>query len=150
MSGIKTTLLTNVFNEEYLLPFWLNHHKNMFDEIIVIDYNSTDTSIEICRRICPDCKIIKTRNEYFDAEEIDREFIDIENTIEGIKIVLNTTEFLFCETSVKDIFINNNEPCSIGIKATSPYSLNTYTINNNYDLINNLLNNDIFINMTED
>jgi len=47
MSFIKTTLLTNVFNEEYLLPFFLHHHKKMFDEIIVIDYNSTDKSIGI-------------------------------------------------------------------------------------------------------
>ena len=53
MSIIRTTLLTNIFNEEYLLPFWLNHHKNMFDEIIIIDYNSTDKSIEICKSICP-------------------------------------------------------------------------------------------------
>jgi len=140
---MKTTLLSNVYNEEYLLPFWLHHHKNMFDDIIIIDYNSTDKSIEICKRICPNCKIIQTRNNFFDAIEIDKEFMDIENNIEGIKIVLNTTEFLFCETSVKDIFINSNEPCSFGIKSTSPYSLNTYTINNNYDLIHNLLNNDI-------
>ena len=143
MSGIKTTLLTNVFNEEYLLPFWLNHHKNMFDEIIVIDYNSTDTSIEICRRICPDCKIIKTRNEYFDAEEIDREFIDIENTIEGIKIVLNTTEFLFCESSIKDLFIDNTESISYAITAVSPYSKHTYNINNNYDFITYLLKDEV-------
>jgi len=39
MNVNKTILLTNVFNEEYLLLFWLNHHKNMFDELIVIDYN---------------------------------------------------------------------------------------------------------------
>jgi hypothetical protein len=38
---MKTTILTNIFNEEYLLPFWLNHHKNMFDKIISIDYHST-------------------------------------------------------------------------------------------------------------
>ena len=97
MSIIKTTLLTNIFNEEYLLPFWLNHHKDMFDEIIVIDYNSTDKSIEICKNICPKCKIITTVNNYFGAKEIDEEFLSIENNIEGIKIVLNTTEFLFCE-----------------------------------------------------
>ncbi len=87
----KTTLLTNIYNEEYLLPFWLNHHKDMFDEIIVVDYNSTDKSIEICKNICPNCKIIKTRNSHFDAVQIDLEFMDIENDIEGIKIVLNTT-----------------------------------------------------------
>lgn len=142
MSFNKTTLLTNVFNEEYLLPFWLNHHKNMFDEIIVIDYNSTDKSMEICEKICPKCKIIKTRNPYFGAEEIDKEFMDIENTIEGIKIVLNTTEFLFCEKSIKDIFIDS-KPTSYAINAVSPYSINSYNINNSCELFSNLLNNDV-------
>ena len=143
MSDIKTTLLTNVFNEEYLLPFWLEHHKNMFDDIIVIDYNSTDKSIELCKSICPKCKIIKTRNQYFDAVEIDKEFMDIENKIEGIKIVLNTTEFLFCEKQIKEIFSNTIEPISYAITATSPYSKNNYNINNNYELFSNLLNSDI-------
>jgi len=143
MSSIKATLLTNIFNEEYLLPFWLNHHKNMFDEIIVVDYNSTDKSIEICKSICPECKIIKTRNKYFDAEEIDKEFMDIENTIEGIKIVLNTTEFLFCENSIKDLFVYNTEPVSYAITAVSPYSKYLYNINNNYELFNNLFNDNI-------
>ena len=110
MSITKTTLLTNVFNEEYLLPFWLHHHKNMFDEIIIIDYNSTDKSMDICKSICPDCIIIKTRNEYFDAEKIDEEFMSIENQIEGIKIVLNTTEFLICEKSIKNIFVACETP----------------------------------------
>ena len=143
MSTIKTTLLTNIFNEEYMLPFWLNHHKNMFDEIIVIDYNSTDKSIEICKSICPECKIIKTRNQYFDAEEIDKEFMDIENTLEGIKIVLNTTEFLFSKKSIKDLFMDNTQPFSYAITCTSPYSNNSYNINNNYELFSNLLNDDI-------
>ena len=143
MVDIKTTLLTNIFNEEYLLPFWLNHHKNMFDEIIIIDYNSTDKSIEICKSMCPECKIIKTRNKYFDAEEIDKEFMDIENNIEGIKIILNTTEFLFCEKSVKDIFIDGVQPFSYAITVASPYSINSYNINNSYELFSNLLNNDV-------
>ena len=143
MSPLKTTLLTNVFNEEYLLPFWLQHHKDMFDELIVIDYNSTDKSLEICKSIWPDCKIIKTRNAFFDAHEIDREFMDIENGIEGIKIVLNTTEFLFCEGSVKDLFSDNTGPVSYALNCTSPYSHNNYTINNTYELFSNLLNNDI-------
>jgi len=140
---MKTTLLTNIFNEEYLLPFWLNHHKDMFDEIIIIDYNSTDNSIKICKSICPKCKIIKTRNQYFSAVEIDSEFMDIENTLEGIKIVLNTTEFLFCEKSIKDIFMNNTQPVSYLINAVSPYSINSYNINNNYELFTNLFNDDI-------
>jgi UDP-glucose 4-epimerase len=115
----------------------------MFDEIIVIDYNSTDKSMEICKNICPKAKIITTKNDYFEAIKIDEEFMDIENTIDGIKIILNTTEFLFCEKSVKDLFIDNNEKIAYNIKVTCPFSLCTYNINNSYELFNNLLNNDV-------
>jgi hypothetical protein len=143
MSILKTTLLSHIFNEEHLLPFWLNHHKNMFDEIIIVDYNSTDKSIEICKSICPNCVILNSRNEYFGAIDIDKEIMDIENETEGIKIVLNTTEFLLCETSVKDIFIDVTSPISYSINCISPYSKKAYNINNCYELFSNLLNNDI-------
>ena len=101
---MKTTLITHMYNEEYLLPFWLINHKDMFDNIIIIDYNSTDRSLEICKKICPNCKVIPSINEYFDAQEIDREVMDIERSIDGIKIVLNVTEFLICENDIKDYF----------------------------------------------
>jgi len=140
---MKKTLLTNIFNEEYLLPFWLYHHKNMFDDIIIVDYNSTDKSLEICKSICPNCKIIKTRNNYFDAQDIDIEFMDIENSIEGIKIVLNTTEFLFCEGSIQDLFLNASQQTSYSITAVSPYSINTYNIMNYYELFHQMLNEDV-------
>jgi hypothetical protein len=139
----KTTLLTHIFNEEYILPFWLNHHKIMFDEIIIVDYNSTDKSIELCKSICPDCKIIKTRNDMFDAADTDKEMMDIENGIEGIKIILNATEFLFCETNVKDCFGDTTHPISYSIYAVSPYSNNNYEVNNNIDLFGNLINDDV-------
>jgi UDP-glucose 4-epimerase len=139
---MKTTLLTNIFNEEYLLPFWLHHHKNMFDDIIIIDYHSTDNSLNICKSICPNCKIITTRNNCFEAESIDKEFMDIENSIEGIKIVLNTTEFLISEIPIKELFDDGIE-ISYGFMVHTPYSKNTYNISNCYELFNNLLNNDI-------
>jgi len=140
---MKTTLLTNIFNEEYLLPFWLQHHKDMFDDIIIINYRSTDNSMEICKSICPNCKIIETRNRYFDCDEIDIEFMEIENSIEGIKIVLNTTEFLICETSVHDIFDDTENLYSYNIKVISPYSNTCYNIDNYYDLFKNLVNDDV-------
>ena len=30
-------LFSHIYNEEYLLPFWLNHHKNIFDHGVIID-----------------------------------------------------------------------------------------------------------------
>jgi hypothetical protein len=143
MNTDKKTLITHIFNEEYLLPFWLQHHKDIFDEIVIIDYNSTDNSIEICKHICPRCQIITTRNKYFEAIEIDKEVMDIENTINGIKIVLNITEFLVCENTINDIFTNGPNQMSYAITTISPYSLNIYDISNYYDLMDNLLNDDI-------
>ena len=78
--------IIHIYNEEYLLPFWLNHHKNIFDKIIIINYHSTDNSINICKEIIPNCEIITTRNNCFEAQLVDNEVMDIENKYEGFKI----------------------------------------------------------------
>lgn len=146
---MKTTLISHIFNEEYLLPFWLNHHKNMFDEIHIIDYNSTDKSIEICKSICPDCVIITSRNKLFDAKQDDLEIMQIENTIEGIKIALNTTEFLFCKNQIKDLFIDKINPISFSVGSVTPYSINEYNVDNSDELFRNLLNRDVVYHMDD-
>ncbi len=138
-----TTCISHIYNEEYLLPFWLEHHKNIFDNIIIIDYKSTDNSIEICKKICPNIKIITTRNANFGAIEIDQEIMDIENQIDGIKMVLNVTEFLFCEKPIKEIFNEYNEKISLSINCFSCYSKKKYNVYNTYELFSNLLNDDI-------
>lgn len=91
---MKKTIISHFYNEEYLLPMWLRHHKQFFDEGIMIDYNSTDRSCEIIKEICPNWKIVKTKNEWFSAEDIDREVMEYENNIDGWRIALNTTEFI--------------------------------------------------------
>jgi hypothetical protein len=88
------TIVSHVYNEEYLLPFWLNHHKKYFSDGIIIDYDSTDKSVEIITSICPNWKVIKSRNSEFDAALIDQEVMDVESTISGTRICLNTTEFI--------------------------------------------------------
>ena len=75
---MKKTIISHFYNEEYLLPFWLKHHSKMFDHGILIDYNSTDRSVDIIREICPTWEIIDSRNELFDAVLIDKEVEDIE------------------------------------------------------------------------
>jgi hypothetical protein len=105
MSDYQTTLFAHIFNEEYLLPVWLEHHKKLFDNIVIVDYRSTDSSIEICKRICPDCTIITTRNEYFGAEDVDNEMMMLENSTPGIKMILNITEYLFCKKPLKECFM---------------------------------------------
>lgn len=94
------TILTHFYNEEYLLPWWLNHHKKYFDHGILIDYHSTDRSVEIIKSICPSWEVVTTRNEYFEALKIDEEVMMYESQIDGWKICLNITEFLYGDYSV--------------------------------------------------
>lgn len=93
------TIISHMFNEEYLLPFWLEHHRSLFDHGIIIDYYSTDRSVDIIHTFCPTWTILKTKNidsdgkPLFDASLVDNEVNEIEKTIDGFKICLNTTEF---------------------------------------------------------
>lgn len=119
MNSYNLTVITNIYNEEYLLPFWLNHHKKFFDHGIIVDYGSTDRSIELCKAICPKWEIRKTRNLNFGAINADNELMDIEKTVEGIKIILTTTEFLFCDKPVNEVF--NNLNISLSVKSYGPY-----------------------------
>ena len=94
------SVICHVYNEEYLLAFWLEHHVKIFDYGVIIDYCSTDGTSDLVHRICPHWKVVRTRNinhngtPNFDADLIDNEVKDIESTIEGNKICLNATEFL--------------------------------------------------------
>ena len=98
----KLTVISHIFNEEYLLPFWLEHHSSIFDDGIIIDYYSTDDSVSIIHKICPRWRVIKTKNiqngkPNFQANLVDDEVKEIEKTIEGYKICLNTTEMLIID-----------------------------------------------------
>lgn len=88
------TLISHFYNEEYLLPWWLKHHVDMFDYGILIDYSSTDNSVDICRTIAPHWRVVRSHNVAFDAVAIDFEVQQYEAGLPGWKIVLNTTEFL--------------------------------------------------------
>jgi|TARA_R110000868_G_C10724663_1_gene751079 hypothetical protein len=99
------TIISHFYNEEYLLPWWLEHHKKYFNHGIMINYASTDNSVNIIRQICPDWTVIDSRNKFFDAKLIDEEVIDIESNVTGWKTCLNTTEFL-----VGDFSLMNNTP----------------------------------------
>ena len=94
------TIISHFYNERYLLPWWLEHHKKYFDHGIMIDYASTDNSLNIIRQICPEWTVISSRNKFFDAKLIDEEVSDIESAVSGWKNCLNTTEFLVGDYSI--------------------------------------------------
>jgi hypothetical protein len=93
--SLKRTVICHFYNEEWLLPFWLQHHSKLFDHGIMIDYHSTDRSREIIKEICPTWEIRTTKNNFFDSTIIDREVETIEKEIVGWRICLNVTEFLY-------------------------------------------------------
>jgi hypothetical protein len=93
---VKSTVICHFYNESYLLPFWLNHHKHLFDDGILINYNSTDNSVDLIKSIVPHWQVINSNNECFEALNVDREVMEVERKISGIKICLNVTEFLIC------------------------------------------------------
>lgn len=102
---MKKTVLCHFYNEEYLLPWWLTHHKQIFDHGILIDYHSTDRSREIIKEICPTWDIVTSRNPDFQADNVDYEVMDIEKEIDGWRLTINITEFL-----MGDYSLLNDEP----------------------------------------
>jgi hypothetical protein len=92
---MKRIVISHFFNEEYLLPWWLNHHRGMFNHGVLIDYGSTDNSVAICRELAPDWEVVRSENEHFSAIMCDFEVMKHEQRFADCwKIALNTTEFL--------------------------------------------------------
>jgi hypothetical protein len=113
---VNATVLCHFYNEEYLLPFWLKHHRKIFQHGVMIDYHSTDNSREIIKKLCPTWEIITSRNEKFQADSVDKEVMSIEEKLSGYKIALNVTEFLIATKPFERSDINK---C---------FSINSYTI----------------------
>lgn len=142
--NMNTLVITNIYNEEYLLPFWLKHHVKIFDLGLIIDYNSNDTSIEICKNICPHWKIIKSRNSKFQAQDVDNELMDYEKKFNCIKIILNTTEFLFIDKPIKYYFNTYNKSDLIfAINNYTPFSKIEFNPETLEELYNNFTNNNV-------
>lgn len=92
---MQTLLISHFFNEEFLMPLWVKHHIGMFDHVVMIDYASTDRSVEIIRELAPHWEVRPSRNALFDAPLVDQEVMDIESKFQGYwKVALNSTEFL--------------------------------------------------------
>jgi hypothetical protein len=95
------TIISHFWNEEYLLPWWIKHHREMFDEAVLINWGSTDRSVAEIRKHAPSrWKVVDTKwklpmddNACF-AAALDEEVIEIESGLTGWRICLNTTEFL--------------------------------------------------------
>lgn len=131
-------VVTHVRNEEYMLQWWIPHHAKKFDFGVVIDYNSTDKSMQMFKDLVPHWQIVPSRNKDFGALNCDIEVYQIEREIfrqigqqspaRPYVMALNSTEFLIgdtnkllatdfrtqkyipCDTMVDDPSLENIEP----------------------------------------
>lgn len=89
-------LVSHFYNEALLLPHWIRHHAPMFSSAILIDYNSTDGSAEIVRRLAPrSWKVVLSVDAEFDAATLDQQVVSWEMAQPNAwRIALTTTEFL--------------------------------------------------------
>ena len=88
------TLISHIRNEALLLPQWIAHHRPMVDAATIIDYASTDESLDIVRTLAPEWRIVRSQNIDFDANDADFEVMQVEWYTPGWKVVLNTTEYM--------------------------------------------------------
>lgn len=88
------SLISHIRNEALLLPHWIAHHRPLFDAATIIDYASTDDSLDIIRTLAPEWRIVRSQNVDFDANDADFEVMQIEFYTPGWKVALNTTEFM--------------------------------------------------------
>ena len=95
----EVNLVTHIFNEELLLPYYIHHYAHMIDHAVVLDYASTDRSREIVYRNAPDQWVVQeSRNALFDALDVDEEVIDCERKFEpsSWKMTPTITEYFMC------------------------------------------------------
>lgn len=105
---MKKIVFAHFYNEEYLLPFWLKHHKKIFDHGILFNYSSTDRSCDIIKQICPTWEIHQSENQFFSAADIEKEILRHEHRYNDgdYRIILNITEFFLCKPT---FFKKSNE-----------------------------------------
>jgi Glycosyl transferase family 2 len=88
-------VVSHFFNEAYLLPWWLRHHREVFDHGVLIDRHSTDESADICRELVPSWEVVRSETAQFAAIMCDFEVMKHEARFpDAWKIALTATEFL--------------------------------------------------------
>lgn len=101
---MKKLIVSHIYNEEYMLPWWLQHHRKYFDHGIIIDYHSSDRSREIIKQYCPTWDIVTSRNKEYNEIEMQMEIFEYESKYDDgwWKACLNVTEYLIGDYNVLD------------------------------------------------
>jgi hypothetical protein len=111
MSDAMRVVVSHFSNEAYLLPWWLRHHREIFDHGVLIDRYSTDESVNICRELVPSWEVVRSETVQISAIMCDFEVMKHEARFtDAWKIALNTTEFLVApRLSELEQFIKNHD-----------------------------------------
>ena len=108
------TVITIAYNEERLMPFFLNYYSKFCDHIVVYDNHSTDNTEEICKSFT-DCKV--TVIKYDTNNSLDDEtYLKIKNNVykdytTDYCIVVDLDEFLY-HSNIKE-FLNSNRDIKV-------------------------------------
>jgi len=125
---MKKLIVSHIRNEEYLLRFWLTYHKKYFDHGVIIDYGSTDKSVDVIKEICPTWDIIPSRYEQMGTDTMDLQVEEEESRFPGWwKTCLSTTEFLVGDFNKLDSI---TEPTKIAVPQFQMVDKVTETSNN--------------------
>ena len=131
-------LITHFYNEEFLLPFWIKHHLSLFDHAVLIDYGSTDNSVDIIKQMAPDWEIRPSRNQYFIEPDIGNEVMEIEEEFDGWKMALNITEFIL-HSDLRSYCQELEDRDKKGIMTTGVIMVDRQEERSEYDLEKNLV-----------
>lgn len=63
MSGLKITALICTKDEEQNLPYVLPKIPEWVDELLVVDGHSSDRTVEVVKRLCPNAKVVYQPNK---------------------------------------------------------------------------------------
>jgi len=114
-------IISNFYNESYMLPWWLKHNKIYFEHGVLFDYHSTDDSAKIIKKICPTWEIRTTKTKAWDPLEEDNEMMEAEKEFGGYKMILTMTEFLVGNPKLREELTCFKIPTKRMVDVTTEY-----------------------------
>ena len=90
-------VINHFYNEQFLMPYWLDHYLRIADHIVMLDYDSNDNSSEIINTLGQGKCEVRNMGSRFDSREVELAIQQVEKEFpDAWKATVNTTEFLVC------------------------------------------------------
>ncbi len=107
---MKIWAYVTVWNEEKMLPYYLRHYLQFCERIIVLDNESTDSTLDICKQYNNvDVRTFSTNNTFNDFAHLDLKHQCIEEAKGNADyiIVSDCDEFIICDNITQFLKYNN-------------------------------------------